>query len=71
MSKSRILLESMQVKSLNKAKRLAHALSIIEEECGIKEVKIEVKDFFFCPDIDTSKLSKTEMEKLIAQLFKK
>ena len=64
-----IRLGNLQVKSLKKAKRLAKALEIIEEECGIHEVEIEVRDFFICPWIELSKLDKTGMEKLLAELF--
>jgi hypothetical protein len=69
--KSEIILKGLQVKSLRKAKKLAAALAIIEEECGIKNVKITVEDVFFCGWIDKKKLNKTEMEKLLCELIKK
>ena len=71
MSKSKITLEGLQIKNIKKAKRLAYALNIIEEECGIKCVKITFKDIFICPWIDLKKLNNTDMEKLIKGIFKK
>ena len=70
-SKSEIVLRGLQVKSLNKAKKLAAALEIIEEECGIKNVKITIEDVFFCGWIDKEKLNETEMEKLLRELIDK
>ena len=69
MSKSKITLENLQIKSLKKAKKLAYALNIIEEECGIKNVKITLKNIFICEWIDTSKLNKTNMELLLRDLL--
>lgn len=66
-----IKLENLQVKSLEKAKKLAEALSVIEEECGIHEVEISIKGFFVCPWINVSELQNTGMEKLLAELFVK
>jgi hypothetical protein len=68
-SKSHILLKSMQIKSLGKAKKLAYALDIIEIECGIHSVIIELDDTFVCPDIDISKLNETPMEKLLQKIL--
>ncbi len=65
----KITLENLQVKNLKKAKKLAKALEVIEEECGIHEVQITIKGFFVCPWIDLSKMQKTGMEKLLAGLF--
>lgn len=61
----KIILEGLQIKSLEKAKRLSYALNIIEEECGIKEVNIIIKDCFLCPWIDLRKLVSTDMEILV------
>lgn len=69
MQKSEIILKGIQVKSLKKAKRLAYALDIIEQECGIKNVKITIKDVFFCHWINKKKLNKTHMERLLRDLF--
>jgi len=68
--KSQIILKGLQIKSLDKARKLAYALNIIEEECGIKEVKITFIDTFFCPWINESSLCETEMECLIRDLVK-
>jgi len=66
---SRIKLTGLQVKSFEKAQRLAYALNIIEEECGIHNVKITFKDFFVCPWIDFKELDKTPMEDLVRELL--
>ena len=67
--RGRIILENLQVKSLEKAKKLAAALEVIEEECGIHNVEITIKGFFICPWIELHKLDATDMEKLLAGLF--
>lgn len=55
----------MQVKSLKKAKKLAAALSIIEKECGIRDIEIIIDNLFVSPDIDLAKLNNGNMEKLL------
>ena len=70
MSESKINLRGLQIKSLKKARKLSYALNIIEEECGIKNVKITMKDIFICKWINMDKLNKTEMECLIRDLIK-
>jgi len=70
MGKSKIILNGLQIKSLKKAQKLAYALNIIEEECGIKNVEIVLKDIFVCTWIDLNKLNKTEMECLLRDLIK-
>lgn len=71
MKRSLIHIENCQVKSIEKAKRLAAALDTIEKECGIHEVEISFSDIFICPDIDLTVLSnsKKPMERLIGNLF--
>jgi hypothetical protein len=69
MKRSKITLENLQVKSIEKAKKLAHALEIIEEECGIHEVEINIKGFFLCPWINVHELDASEMEKILAEIF--
>jgi ABC-type branched-subunit amino acid transport system ATPase component len=66
-----IVLNNLQIKSLEKAKKLAKALTVIEEECGIYEVRITIDNLFICPWIDLDKLCTTEMEKLLLELFNK
>jgi len=66
-----IHLENLQIKSLKKAKKLAKALMIIEEECGIHEVRISVKGLFICPWINLNKLNGNEMERLLSDLLSK
>ena len=60
----------MQIKTLEKAQKLASALNTIEEECGIKNVNIEFKNMFLCEWIDLEELNKTEMECLIRDMLK-
>lgn len=67
----KIKLKNLQVKSLEKAKKLAAALEVIEEECGIHEVEISIEGFFLCPWIELGKLDGSGMEKLLAELFVK
>lgn len=69
--RGKIILENLQVKNLEKAKKLAKALQVIEEECGIHEVEISIEGFFVCPWIELHKLDETGMEKLLAELFVK
>ena len=68
-NRGKIELKNLQVKSLEKAKKLAKALEVIEEECGIHEVEIEISGFFVCPWIDLTQMQSTGMEKLVAELF--
>ena len=67
--RGKITLENLQVKSLEKAKKLAKAVEIIEEECGIHEVEISIDGFFVCPWIDLTQMQSSGMEKLLAELF--
>ena len=67
---AKVILKGLQIKSLDKAKKLAYALNIIEEECGIKNTQIVFKDMFVCEWIDFGKLNETEMELLIKDLLK-
>ena len=68
--RSKIILDSLQIKSLEKARRLAAALTVIEEECGIHEVKIEINGYFLCEWVDLEKLNQTPMEKLLRDILK-
>jgi hypothetical protein len=66
-----IILKGIQIKSLKKARLLAKHLSVIEEEFGIHEVKITLKDIFVCYWLDLSKLDKTPMERLLSGILGK
>ena len=66
-----IILDGLQVKSLKKAKKLAKALNVIEEECGIKQVRITLKNMFICPRINLKKLQDTDMERLLRDIIYK
>ena len=71
MKRSKIHIENCQIKSLEKAFKIAEALDILEKECGIYEVEISFKDMFICPDIDLTILANSTepMERLIGGLF--
>lgn len=64
-----IILNGLQIKSLEKAFKLSDALSIIEEECGIKEVKITLKNMFICAWIDLEQLNRNEMDLLLKDIL--
>lgn len=66
-----IILEGIQIKSLAKFKALAAAVNTIEEECGIHEVIITLRDIFFCPWIDRRKCQETHVERLLLGLIDK
>jgi hypothetical protein len=68
-NKSQIILKGLQIKSLEKAQKLAYALNIIEEECGIKQTEIVLKDMFLCGWIDKNDLGSTEMECLLRDML--
>jgi len=64
-----IMLEGIQIKSLEKFQRLAAAVQVIEEECGIHEVTVTLKNIFFCPWIDVEQCRNTPMERLLIGLI--
>lgn len=66
-----ITLDSIQIKSIEKFKKLADAINTIEEECGVHEVTITIKDIFFCPWIDVEKCRDTHMERLLIGLIER
>jgi len=66
-----ITLDGIQIKSVEKFKLLAAAVNVIEEECGIHEVEITMKDIFFCPWIDTEQCRETPMERLLIGLVER
>ena len=67
--KSKIILKGLQIKSLNKAQKLAKSINTIEEECGICNVEIILKDCFVCPWVDVYKLDQTPMEELLRDIL--
>ena len=67
--RGKIILENLQIKSIDKAKALAAALTVIENECGIHEVEITLKNPFICPWINKRDLNETEMEILLCGLL--
>lgn len=66
-----IMLEGIQIKSVEKFKRLAAAVNVIEEECGIHEVTITLKNIFFCPWINVEQCRETPMERLLIGLVER
>jgi len=66
-----IFLEGIQIKSVEKFRRLAAAVNTIEEECGIHEVEITLKDIFFGPWIDVEQCRSTHMERLLIGLVER
>ena len=66
-----IVLKNLQVKSLEKAKKLAYALNTIEEECGIHEVRFTFQNVFFCPWIDKEQCRATPMERFLLEILEK
>ena len=66
-----ITLEGIQIKSVEKFKKLAEALNTIEEEHGIHEVRFTFKNIFFCPWIDKEKCRNTKMEIFLLELIEK
>ena len=60
--KSHLILDNIQIKSLNKARLFAKMLENIEEEICIGTTKITISNSFICPEIDLSKLINTNME---------
>jgi len=58
-----------QVKSLEKAKKICGALTILEEEMCIHSTRLYIEWCFFCPDIDLSQLGNTPMEILLREII--
>jgi len=70
-NRSEIVLKNIQIKSIEKACKVAKALTVLEEETGIKETKITLDNVFWCPWIDNDKLNKTPMEKILVEIIDK
>jgi hypothetical protein len=66
-----ISLSGIQIKSVEKFKKLAAAINTIEEECGIFEVNVRLSNIFFCPWIDVEQCRETPMERLLIGLVEK
>lgn len=64
-----IHLKGIQIKSIEKARKLAAAINVIEEECGIYETRVTIEDPFICPWIDTKELDGTDSERIVAKLI--
>jgi hypothetical protein len=71
MPRSEIIVKNCQIKSLEKFRKVSKCLSIIEEEIGIKEVKITFENNFVCPWIEWEEWEKTPMEELLIELIDK
>jgi hypothetical protein len=66
-----IFLDGIQVKSEEAFHRLCAAISVIEEQCGIKETTITLRGVFFCPWIDKARCTDTPMERLVLGLIER
>ena len=64
-----IILDGIQIKSVGKFKAIAESLNTIEEEGGIHEVRITLKNVFFCPWIDKEQCRATPMERILLELL--
>jgi hypothetical protein len=62
-----IRLVGLQIKSIEKARKLARAVDIIEKELGIYEVLLTLEDCFICPEIDWRRFDRTPMQRHIRQ----
>lgn len=63
----------MQVKSEEKAYKLAKAIDKIEKECGVNSVRVTFKNIFVCPDIkfDNMLITSNVTYRIVAELLKK
>ena len=67
--RNKIILDGIQIRSLKIAKELSKALDIIDENCGIKNMEIELKNVFICGWFDITELDETEMDCLLRDLI--
>ncbi|MCK5320873.1 hypothetical protein KAJ61_05820 [Candidatus Parcubacteria bacterium] len=72
-NKSEIIINGMQIKSIQKLKRLAVLFDEIEKEFGVHTVKIAIQNCFICCDIknDLAKFNfgATPMERTILEIL--
>lgn len=68
---TRLTFEGVQIKSLEQFRRFAAAVNEIEEQTGIHEVEITMKNIFFCPWIDVEQCRSTPMERLLTGLIER
>ena len=68
---SLIHIENCQVKSAEKLEVICTALSKIEEEMGIREVRISFNNIFVCQDIDLTDFanSRMPMRRLVGEIL--
>jgi len=71
MARSEIIIKNCQIKSVEKFQKVSRYLSLIEEEIGIKEVKITFENNFICPWIEWQEWERTPMEELLIELIGK
>ena len=67
--KNKITLDGIQIRSLKIARELSRALNIIDENCGIENMEIEIKNVFICGWFDITELDETEMDCLLRDLI--
>lgn len=63
-----IRLTGLQIKSAEKARKLAAAIDVIETERGIRCVWLTLDNCFICPEIDWSKINRTPMQRMLGRL---
>lgn len=64
-----IILENVQFKSIEKIRLLARKIDEIEQEVGIHETIITVRNPFICGDIDLNDLSTAGMEGVLRRIL--
>ena len=68
-----IRLTGCQIKSIEKARKVAEALHILEVETGIRETVISLVDCFICPEITDAELDTmngTAMERHVRDIIR-
>ena len=66
---SEIHIYRWQIKSIEKATKIAKALATIEEEMWIHTVRLYMEWCFFCPEMDLDKLWATWMERHLRDII--
>lgn len=66
-----VIFVGVQIKSVEAFCRFAAAVNEIEEQTGIHETAISLKDIFFCPWIDVERCRGTPMERLLIGMIER
>jgi hypothetical protein len=68
-----IRLTGCQIKSIEKARKVAEAWHVLEVETGIRETRITLVNCFICPDItdeELDTLNQTAMEQAVRKIIR-